>query len=340
MNKILEFPNEARIQEQAALWIARLDRKLTSAEQQNLHTWMQAHSRHREALFEMAALWDRMGILNELAELFPLQSEPPLWKRALPVASAAALIVAAVLTTTWLAKPSVPKQAHALVALSADFQTRIGEQRVVTLPDNSVVTLNTHTRLHVDYTHGDRLLALLEGEAHFEVAKGDPRVFTVRAGDNEFKAVGTAFNVRLNSSRNVALTVTEGRVKVVVAANEAQRTPASTAQSTQIMVDAGREVVINNAIQTVENLPPAKLQATTAWTHGMIAFNGEPLEHVINEVSRYTEVQWVLADDSIKQMPVSGYFKVGDVDALLAALHTSFDIDASNRDGKIILSAR
>lgn len=340
MSKILEFPNEARINEQAALWIARLDRELTATEQQSLHAWLQANTRHREALFEMAALWDRVGILNELSELFPLQSVPPRWRRALPVAATAALIIVTILTATWLAKPASRQLADTQTTLSAEYQTRVGEQRIVTLPDKSVVTLNTHTRLRVDYTHTDRLLALVEGEAHFAVAKGDPRIFTVRVGDNEFKAVGTAFNVRMNSSRNVALTVTEGRVKVLVAASEVQRPNLSTPQATQIMVDAGREVVINNATQTVATLPPAKLQATTAWTQGMIAFNGEPLEQIINEVSRYTEVQWVVSDDRIRQIPVSGYFKIGDIDALLAALHTNFDIEASSSDGKIILSAR
>src|SRR5258708_38751521 len=73
---------------------------------------------------------------------------------------------------------------------------------------------------------------------------------------------------------------------------------------------------------------PEKSEAAAGGTHGMIVFNGEPLERAISEVTRYSSTKFVIADDDIRQVPVVGYFKVGDIDGLLAALQANFDIGA------------
>jgi transmembrane sensor len=58
---------------------------------------------------------------------------------------------------------------------------------------------------------------------------------------------------------------------------------------------------------------------------------------VLLEVSRYTTVVFT-PDDSIRNVRVGGYFRAGDVDSLLVALRTGFDIDSQRTaDGRIAL---
>ena len=357
MNKIVHIRRELLTQEQAGLWITRLDRGLSPSEQVELQAWLAADTAHRTALLEMAALWDRTDELGEqLARLSPLVKMPTegsTWRmRPVPAALAALTIACAGYwfgfgqdsTSRYQAAPASTHDPQPLREVEI-YRTAIGEQRTVKLPDQSVVTLNTATLLHVHYSNSDRTLELIQGEAHFEVAKDD-RVFTVRAGETEFKAVGTAFNIRINTPSRTELTVTEGRVRVFVPPAAGSDRSAEQggvlppAEATQLVVDAGMEVVIGSTVQVVERLQPKKLEVTLAWKQGMIAFDGQPLEQAVLEVSRYSDVHFVIADAAIKQIPVSGYFKVGDVDGLLAALRTSFDIDAVRVDESIVLSAR
>ncbi|MGC3981858.1 MAG: FecR domain-containing protein [Steroidobacteraceae bacterium] len=345
MNKVVSFPNEQVIVEQAASWIVRLDKGLVGDEMAELQTWLQ-DTGHRNALFEVAQLWDRMDVLNEIAELFPLQRRrfSTVWLYA--ASAVCVLVLSAMVMSRWTSFGREVYRASAAALFGPEqldtiYRTAIGKQQSARLPDGSVVTLNTDTQLQVHYTATDRKLELLQGEASFEVAKGDARIFTVWVGENQFKAVGTAFNIRVNSAHEVKLMVTEGKVKVVVPPIQEMAGVASNASNgaaTEIMIDAGKEVAIANAMQTVERVTPDKIEAVTAWKRGMIVFDGEPLERAIGEVSRYSSINFTLADN-IKQMPVSGYFKIGDVDGLVAILAANFDIEVVRNGELIALSA-
>ena len=91
----------------------------------------------------------------------------------------------------------------------------MGEQKTITLPDNSVVQLNTNSRLQFDYRGQARAVYLHQGEVHFSVAKNPDRPFEVYAGTGRVRAIGTAFSVTLNDrSDEVNVLVTEGVVEI------------------------------------------------------------------------------------------------------------------------------
>jgi transmembrane sensor len=350
MNKVVNFPNDKAAYHQAGVWIARLDRGLSADEQTELQQWLRADSRNRDTLFELAELWDRMTPLAELSELFPVEHKVTTrnWSLSRPLVVACAVACIGVSLGYWvMGQGSAARLALNLNRLltqrndEARYETGIGMQKSVTLHDRSVITLNTDTVLKVHYTDTERHLELIKGEAHFAVAKHDPRVFTVQVGDNTFKAVGTAFNLRVASERGVELTVTEGRVKVLIPTVKQAVSNADAAEGTpetEITVDAGRAVAIGGATQVVERAEPQKIDAAMAWMHGMMVFDGQPLEAAIREVGRYSKQRFVIEGEQIKRIPVTGYFKVGDIDGLLGALQTNFNVDA-HRDGDLIVLA-
>jgi transmembrane sensor len=156
----------------------------------------------------------------------------------------------------------------------------------------------------------------------------------VQVGGSQYKAVGTAFDLRLHPGRGVELTVTEGRVRVLVPASAARPTD----RGTEIMVDAGRAVTVSDRVQTIEPLREAALVAATAWTRGMLQFDAVPLGEAIEEISRYSTTRFRIGSREINELPVSGYFRIGDTETLVSALHDNFNIDARRVGDEIILS--
>ena len=55
-------------------------------------------------------------------------------------------------------------------------------------------------------------------------------------------------------------------------------------------------------------------------------FSSEPLERVLQIVERYTTVRFVLMDENFKSKTLTGRFRTGDVEALLAPLRLNFQI--------------
>ncbi|HEY8521626.1 MAG TPA: FecR domain-containing protein [Gammaproteobacteria bacterium] len=375
MSNLLQFPDPRRIMREASSWIVSLDEGLTDDERRELEAWLAADPRHAKALLRLAETWDRFEALSELARMFPLEQYPPRRRRWLalhggtwrlkPALLAAALAAAVGLgTAAWYARPGAvapdapePIQvalpdargndgpavaAEASAAAQRSYQTAVGEQLSARLPDGSVITLNTDTLLDVDYTPAERRVAIRRGEASFNVASEPARPFRVLAGGAVVQAVGTVFNV-LAAADRVEVTVSEGRVRVTSAEPEAppEGRPAAPAEpALDMTVGAGEVAVIGGPQEAVRRADALELEAKLAWQQGMLIFRGDPLETVLADVSRYTTVKFTIADDSIRAKRVGGYFRTGDIDALLIALRESFGIEPQRVGDEIILTAR
>jgi transmembrane sensor len=105
-------------------------------------------------------------------------------------------------------------------------------------------------------------------------------------------------------------------------------------------VEAGELAVIDGPDEAVRRIDDLEIEAQLAWQQGMLLFRGSPLEDVLADVSRYTTLKFRIADDSIRMTRVGGYFRAGDVDALLIALRESFGIEPRRVGDEIILTAR
>ena len=79
------------------------------------------------------------------------------------------------------------------------------------------------------------------------------------------------------------------------------------------------------------------MEQDLAWQQGMIVFRGEPLEDVLQEIERYTAVDFEIEGEALKQKRVAGYFKVGDISGLLFALKNSFNIEHKRVDTMTIM---
>jgi transmembrane sensor len=347
---VLAFPDPRKAREDASLWLARLDRGLSDDERGGLREWLRDTVNNR-AFAEMGKLWRGLDIISVLSELFPLNPEVlnPQPRRSFPsiaLAAIAAACISAIGTlmlagdTPWSFFDSRPPPRP---VYSETWRTAVGEKRVARLADGSTVTLNTGSRIVVFYAPLARDVYLSYGEATFDVAHEPARPFNVHAGKRVMQATSTVFNVRVFPDDNVELTVTEGQVKVLYEPQRPLDTPERLRDDfmhVDTAVNAQEMALVEPTIQSVRKLEPAEIDSRLAWQRGEVVFQGEPLEHVVSEVDRYTDTKFVIADDKLRDVRVGGYFKIGDVDGLLASLRENFLI-ASERDeqGRVVLTA-
>jgi len=241
------------------------------------------------------------------------------------VAAAAAATIVVIVGVSW----NLYKQKE-----ETRFQTAIGEQAAVALPDGSSFDLNTNSRVGVDYSAKTRVIHLERGEAYFKVAHDTQRPFWVRAGDYWVRAVGTAFNVYLRPT-GVEVTVSEGTVSVVNAAeNDSPPTDPALTQSAAA-VTAGEQADAHGRAKVIHALNTAQLNRLLAWRKSSLYFQDQPLGDVINELMRYTTLKIELGDEALRQVPVGGTFQTSPegAEALLTMLHDGFGATI-RRDGQ------
>ena len=215
-DNILPLEEPKSVQAQASAWLARLDGDEPSPEDlRAFKQWVNQDAAHIAAFEKVAAAWDELNILTrlpsvlqqrELRQQHQKQKSETITKYPFRYVALAATLVLALFIG--LQQGFQPVQ-------QASYQTAVGEQKTITLPDNSVVQLNTNSRIRFDYQGEVRAIYLYQGEAHFTVAKNPQRPFEVYAGAGRVRAVGTAFSVMLNEmSHDIDVMVTEGVVEV------------------------------------------------------------------------------------------------------------------------------
>jgi transmembrane sensor len=347
---LLAFPDARRSREQAALWLTRLDRGLVADERNEMRQWLADVTNHK-ALVEMARLWRGMDIMAVLAELFPLTTSPnrPPSRsfQSMALAAAAAVSIVALLTVFMLGQSpwnlfAAPRPAPMAVP-NEGYATGVGETRVVHPGDGSTITMNTNSAMVVIYAPPARDVYLLRGEAMFSVARDTTRPFYLHAGKRVLEATNSNFNVRIVSPERIELTVNDGRVRVVPAADST-----FLPESPRVAPIARREslvyeqelAIVEPREESVRRLETTELDNRLAWQRGMIVFENEPLEQALAEAGRYTNIEFVLADEALHREHMTGYFRTGDVDGLLMSLRLNYGID-SRREGpnRVILTA-
>jgi len=348
------------IQEVACLWISRMDRGLSTTEQQQLSSWCAQSKLHHSALLEMASYWDDLSVLNELSALFPLAETKEKNKRNkfTAFAVAASIAIVSILSINTLTNesflPFLPSLNEQALSQTQTFSTQVGEQTSFTLKDGSQIQLNTNSLISVQYTTKQRLLTLVRGEARFDVAKDINRPFTVIVGEKSFTALGTIFNVQKNNHKAMELVVTEGKVLISKATTQVDEIKKTLVQSNTVLeatylnaslvVSGERAIIAEHSTSTnttpIEKVSLDQIHRDLAWQQGMLIFEGEPLSTALSEVSRYTNSTFEIVDSELANIHVAGYFKAGDTEGLLMSLQSNFGINFSRKaDGTIILTS-
>src|SRR6266700_3134256 len=296
MGDVHRLPSTEDTEREASTWFARMNADdVTADDRARFEAWRGAHLCNAKAYAALSATWQELvksGPLvravnfGQVMNAASTSSAP----RRRWAAAVAAGIGAIVLGVAW----NLFKQKE-----ETRFQTAIGEQAAVAMPDGSSFDLNTNSRVEVDYSERSRVIRLERGEAYFKVDLGP-------AG--------------------VQVTVSEGTVKVVNAT--ADESPPSDASYTRsaAAVTAGEQADAHGRADVIHALDKTQLSRLLAWRKSSLYFQDEPLGDVVDELMRYTTLKIEIVDDSLRQLPVGGTFQTSPegAEALLRMLQDGF----------------
>ena len=311
----------------ASAWLAhRLSAPLDGREQWAFDAWLAADIEHGIAYGEAERAWTIAGAVRDDPRIQARRAALSGGgrARAFPGAALAAGLAIAVLIGGALAVQQFigPKP-----LADQSFRTDVGQRSTVTLPDGSVVMLNTDTRLRTRSDGRRRLVYLDRGQAFFKVAHDRRHPFMVSAAGRTVTALGTAFDVRVEG-HELKVVLVEGKVRVegppgvppALGRRRQQAAPAAPPtgdmQATEML--AGSELVAPDNSEW--RLMRADTVRETSWTRGQIVFDDQPLGAVVAELNRYSDQKMIIDDRALAQRPISGAFKPGDVQGFARSL--------------------
>lgn len=281
----------------AAHWAARRDLGGLSAEDAAaFEAWLAADVRHLGAYGRAEAVLSRLERLNGIA-LEPAperEALPSGWtrRRMLLTGTAAASVAVGIGLAELYLRPR-----------PETFSTEIGQMREVVLADGSIVSLNTNSKISVQFTKTARNISLLRGEALFDVAKNKHRPFIVAAGSTRVRAVGTSFMVSMLPEKPIQVLVREGVI-------ELRRADAPEARPVRASANIRAIVQPSAPIVTVA-MREEKLVRDLAWQRGSIALDNQTLADAADEFARYSEVRIIVAPE-VANKTVTGLFAAHD----------------------------
>jgi transmembrane sensor len=210
------------------------------------------------------------------------------------------------------------------------YATTRGQQGSWRLSDGSLLRLDTDTAVTVRLSSRERLIDLERGQIALDVQHEERRPLRVRAGATNAVATGTQFDV-YRALDFTQITVLSGRVAVSV--QDARHDPRV------VGVAAGQSVRITQGLLPATP-SPVDARAAFAWLERKIVFDRRPLAEVATEFNRYNDVALRVEDPTLGKLPISGNFKVEDVESFVAFL-ASLDgvrIERSGRDFRVLSS--
>ena len=324
-------------------WVARLGSDQSTREDDHrLRLWLEADAANGAAFDAHARVFNAVGDLADDPEaraiLMGGKAAPVrrVDRRALlggGLAAAAATVTAAVIGSDVLAEKS--------------YRTEPGEQRRLRLADGSTVMLNTRSKLRVRFDGDERRLFLDYGQAWFQVSKDAQRPFRVFVGEDEVRALGTAFDVRREGER-ATVTLEEGKVAIFRQAGDHPLGLKPGGSTSKLVAGPVAPAVILSPGDEARLVPAAApavaavdLAHVQAWRTERVILESTPLGEAIEEFNRYGGPQLVLGDSDLAAMPVSGVFHTDRPKAFAEAIASSFPVKARPGDGgQIVLTRR
>lgn len=335
----MSLSSMSQVERTAYAWVQREHAGLTAEQERELEAWLADDMTHFETFDAFKANWERF---EEFSNDVVLEEPAPDLKRFAPgaipssgvrfrvaqyipyLAAAAAIVLAFVL---WQ-RPGSDDRSNdeSLVAAAPIAFPSLLEQ--ITLDDGSTVELNRDSRIEVAFSAAERRVRLLQGEANFTVSKDAARPFIVNAAGVEVRAVGTAFNVRLDSNE-VEVVVSEGKVQV------------ATPQETVPLLAAGqvtRLSLTTSQPPTIEALTPEQLESKLLWQPKLLDFDNAALAEIVAEFNRRNPVTLVIGDDSLRARRMSATFRSDNIEGFVRLLEAHFAVRAErNGEGEIAL---
>lgn len=212
----------------ALIWLNELFRRYyenqaTEKEKQIVESWNPEKESKPDIRFlkndkETEIMWQRIATQLGIQHTFPT-SKRTFFATTFRKYAAVGIILLTVGTAFYFTKTTKEQSTiQSNLIVKEYFQSGAGERKKMTLPDGSVVYLNSDTKLAVApalFNKEKREIWLEEGEAFFEVAKNPEKPFIIHNQHLETTVKGTSFNVKAYKELDqTSVSVRSGKVEV------------------------------------------------------------------------------------------------------------------------------
>lgn len=277
--------------------------------------WQQVASLKEEKAVDVDAAWNKVkSKITTPNEVKVIEFTPKkrVFFTPIRIAASITLLLASILAV-FLSR----KEAE-IISLKTTNQTL--EQ---TLPDGSVVFLNTKTNLSypADF-EGDTREINLSGEAFFKVQRDENKPFIIHANGSDIRVLGTSFNVKAYT-KNVKVSVESGKVEFKH-------------EKKQTLLVKGDEAEFEAEKDTIRKSTMLD-KNTFAYKTKTFVFEDSSLEHVIKVLSENYHTKIVLQNNNIKTCRLTTTFTNETLPNALTVIAETLNLKVTPEGEKYII---
>ena len=201
----------------------------------------------------------------------------------------------------------------------------------MSLPDGSTAIFNSNAKLRylMPFVSDKRNREVwLEGEAYFEIVANERAPFTVHFEGGQVTVLGTKFNVSASTEREtVSVTLVEGSITCTTQTESRTLTPGF-----QALFDRESGEIVSN---------PVDVRVVIAWTQGRFYFKNNKLGDIIQELSKWYDVEIFFANPEVKEqiftLEVNRY---ENLNRILDILSKTDRIEYTQRGRRVTISGK
>lgn len=326
-------PDLNAIEGEAIAWVQKLASvETTAADLAALADWRAQSAAHDTAFAAAERIWGKAAVAARAlgnpdddihAELEALRVQDKTASRRTVLLGGAIVIAAG--AAYGAARPPFGLW-PSLAELRADYHTRTGEQQHITFAGGVAISLNTQTSLAVrSADDAQDHVELIGGEASFALPARAARSFSVLAAGGKAITNGGKFDVRYTPGSGdaiVSVTCFDGRVRIEKDVDAADLGPGE------------RVRYGSSGLTQVAAVDPV---IASEWQRGIVEFRATPLVEAVEEINRYRPGRIILRNEALGRQPLSGRFRIDQMDMVLAQLEFAFNAKLQRLPGGIVL---
>lgn len=205
------------------------------------------------------------------------------------------------------------------VAQMIEVKTNPGMTTSVTLPDSTVVYLNSESSLtYPSRFDSDVREVKLRGEAYFAVKCDKQKQFIVLTPSNmRVRVYGTQFNVEAYSGDSeIRTTLVSGSVSLCFEVGK---------QMKEVWISPGEKAIYSSVANSL-HVNKTFVEGDVAWKDGKLIFNDTPFDKVLQDLSKRYHVDFIIKHKSLQDYSFTGVFTNQRLERILEYFKVSSNI--------------
>jgi len=244
---------------------------------------------------------------------------------------AAIFIVA--LTLGFISDYILTHNKQTVLAQRIKYSSAKGSVSTIYTEDGSAIWLSSGTNLTMGKNEEGETIALLDGEAYFDLVPNQNRKLVVDLGKLKIRDIGTKFNVRAyQSEQTISTSLVEGQIDLIKDSDNSRLTinPGEYAKFNK----TDKNIIINQQDPSI----------ITAWKDGKFVFIDQPLSEICTELENWYNADIQIEDEVLANTRYTSVVKRSTtIEMVLKILSITDQIhyDITNKkEGKDIIKIR